>query len=77
MNGSSKRARVMAFMRKFWFITRAMPSPPVAFSTVAAAVNLIVLPTDCQKIGSLARVTKLPKPTKVGEPATSRRKKLR
>jgi hypothetical protein len=40
-------------------------------------VNLIVLPTDCQKIGSFASVTKLPRPTKVAGPVTSRRKKLR
>ncbi len=70
-------ARVRAFIRKFWFITRAMPNPPAAFSRVATAVNLIVLPTDCQKIGSFERVTKLPRPTKEAGPATSLRKKLR
>src|SRR2546422_6229500 len=70
MNGSSSMARVRAFIRKFWFITRAMPNPPAAFIRVATAVNLIVLPTDCQKIGSFERVTKLPRPTKEDRKST-------
>ena len=66
-----------AFIRKFWFITSAMPSPPEAFSTVATAVKMIVFLTDCQKIGSLLSLTKLPKPTKEAARATSLWKKLR
>ncbi len=38
MNGSSSSARVRFLKRKSWFITRASPSPPTIFSTVAAAV---------------------------------------
>src|SRR5215813_3876922 len=68
MNGSSSSARVIALNLKFWFITSAIPSPPMAFRMVAAPVNLTVLPTDCQKIGSFASVTKLPSPHERGGP---------
>ena len=53
MNGSRSMARVTAFIRKLWFITSAMPSPPEAFRMVATPVKMIVFRTDCQKIGSL------------------------
>ena len=38
MNGSSSSARVRFLKRKSWFITRASPSPPTIFRSVAAAV---------------------------------------
>jgi hypothetical protein len=68
---------VTAFIRKSWFITSAMASPPEAFRMVAAPVKMIVFRTDCQKIGSLLSLTKLPKPTNEAAWATSLWKKLR
>ena len=45
MNGSRSIARVKAFSLKLWFITSAMPSPPEAFSTVAAADSFSCRPS--------------------------------
>ena len=38
MNGSSSTARTRFFMRKFWFIATARPSPPTIFRSVATPV---------------------------------------
>ena len=77
MNGSSSRARVMAFIRKFWCITSAMPRPPANLSTVAAPVKRTVFQAACQKIASFQSLSKLAKPTKVAGWATGRLTKVR
>jgi len=53
MNGSSRKARARFRPRNCWLITRAMPSPPTIFSSVATIVYTNVLRVTLPEHGIL------------------------